>query len=197
MFFSRKPKSPKVEYIAYISKMAKYRNVMAVIADSPYHTLLIYFFDETAKEVLQMADALQISLKSTSELRTANDVTLISAYELSGTNLAVYEEIVCIEVHPFASNNSLVKNAYMSDPNRTIKYYVGMDELAIKIFSGERIIKMMHQLGIQEDEPIIHSLVSKSIERGLEKLEKQYKNAKDIRTTPQEWALANGIEPVN
>ncbi|MEQ8473005.1 MAG: hypothetical protein RIC35_17555 [Marinoscillum sp.] len=194
MFFSRKPKAPKVEYIAYVSKMAKYRNVMTSVAASPHHTLLIYFFEDTAKEVIQMAKALNIHLKSASELRTDRDVTMISAFELNSTSISPFDEIVCIEVHPFSSINSLVKNAFMSAPDQVIKYYLGMDEMAIRIFAGERVINLMHQLGIKEDEPIEHSMVSKSIERGLEKLEAKYPNAKDIRTNPEDWATENGVE---
>jgi len=44
---------------------------------------------------------------------------------------------------------------------------------------------------MEENEPITHPMISKSLERGMEKLQKTLANPQDIRTSSEEWRAAN------
>ena len=190
MFFSRKPKGPSKTYIAYKSKLAKYRSVMTVLTEKSGTSLMVYFFEQTAKEVRQLCEVLHLSI-SEPGISSGGDITLISAYDLSKHPLLDFSEIACIEVHPLSGVNVLVEEAFQHKTGGQITYYIGMDEPLFEVFGAERILRMMEQMGMEDDEPIAHPMISKSLERGMEKLQKTLVNPRDIRTSPEDWRAAN------
>ena len=58
------------------------------------------------------------------------------------------------------------------DPGSS-KFYVSLDDDLMRIFGGERLKKMMLRLGMKPGESIEHKMVSRSIEKAQEKVEKQ------------------------
>lgn len=56
------------------------------------------------------------------------------------------------------------------DPGES-KFYVSMDDDLMRIFGGDRIKGIMEKLGLPEDQPIKHSMISKSIEQAQRKVE--------------------------
>ncbi len=56
------------------------------------------------------------------------------------------------------------------DPGET-KFFVSMQDDLMRIFGGERIGSMMERLGLPEDQPITHPLISRSIEQAQRKVE--------------------------
>ena len=53
---------------------------------------------------------------------------------------------------------------------------------------------MMSRLGMSENEPIEHAMISKSIENALEKLEEKLgSNHQDIRSSQEDWLAANKL----
>ncbi|MFH6985315.1 hypothetical protein [Marinoscillum luteum] len=190
MFFSRKPKGPTKKYIAYKSKMAKYRNVMTAFKNQGDRRLVTYFFEQTGKEVRQLCEALELTISEPGSSSGA-DITLIKAYDLGKLPLLDSSEIVCIEVHPLSRVNALVEEAFQHKASGQITYYIGMDEPLFEVFGAERILRLMEQMGMEENEPITHPMISKSLERGMEKLQKTLANPQDIRTSSEEWRAAN------
>ncbi len=122
---------------------------------------------------------------------SGTDITLINAYDLGKHPLLDSSEIVCIEVHPLSRVNALVEEAFQHKATGQITYYIGMDEPLFEVFGAERLLRLMEQMGMEENEPITHPMISKSLERGMEKLQKTLSNPQDIRTSPEEWRTAN------
>ncbi|OGE79275.1 MAG: preprotein translocase subunit SecA [Candidatus Doudnabacteria bacterium RIFCSPHIGHO2_01_FULL_46_14] len=56
------------------------------------------------------------------------------------------------------------------DPGSS-QFFISLDDDLMRIFGGDRVKKMMDTLGVEEDQPIENSLVSKSIENAQKKIE--------------------------
>ena len=56
------------------------------------------------------------------------------------------------------------------DPGESV-FFVSMEDDLMRIFGGERLKRMMDKLGLPDDMPITHGLVSKSIEQAQKKVE--------------------------
>lgn len=194
MFFRRKPKQPSKRYVAYLHKMAKYRLVMSRFAEEPGQQLLIYFFDQTRKEIQQMAAALNITLKNPGEHAEMDDLIFCNAFSLNQYLFPGITKVVVMEVHPLHANNEAIVQHFINEPKLEIEFHMGFDEAALKPFNSERLSELMVKLGMGENEPIEHSMVSKSLENGLTKLEAKLKNShQDIRSSQEEWVVANKL----
>ncbi len=56
------------------------------------------------------------------------------------------------------------------DPGES-RFYLSLEDDLLRIFGSERISSIMDRLGVEEDEPIEHNLISKSIENAQKKVE--------------------------
>lgn len=59
------------------------------------------------------------------------------------------------------------------DPGKT-RFYVSLDDELMRLFGSERIKKVMETLGLPADTPIEHGLITRSIEKAQEKVEKHH-----------------------
>lgn len=193
MFFRKKHKGPQKKYIAYINKMAKYRLVMSHFAEESGRQLLLYFFDQTRKEIQQMAAALNISIKEPGENTDEDDLILCNVNKLSDFQFKGLNRVVIMEVHPLLSKNRLIEEHFANQNKLDLEFHVGLDEATLAPFGMDKIISLMQRLGMEENEPIEHSLVSKSLENGLEKLEKNLAYHQDITSSQEDWLRANPL----
>jgi preprotein translocase subunit SecA len=65
------------------------------------------------------------------------------------------------------------RSGRQGDPGQT-RFYVSLDDELMRLFGSERIKKVMETLGLPEDTPIEHPLISRSIEKAQEKVEKHH-----------------------
>ncbi|OOB80374.1 MAG: preprotein translocase subunit SecA [Epulopiscium sp. Nuni2H_MBin003] len=56
------------------------------------------------------------------------------------------------------------------DPGES-RFYLGLEDNLMRLFMPESTLKMFNSLGIEEDEPIVHNILSKAIERAQTKVE--------------------------
>jgi len=54
------------------------------------------------------------------------------------------------------------------------RFYIGLDDELMRLFAGQRIASIMDRLGIEEDVPIEHTLVSRQIESAQKKVEQYH-----------------------
>jgi len=54
------------------------------------------------------------------------------------------------------------------------RFYIGLDDELMRIFAGERIAGLMDRLGLDEDTPIEHGLVTRQIESAQKKVEQYH-----------------------
>jgi preprotein translocase subunit SecA len=65
-----------------------------------------------------------------------------------------------------------------------------LDEALLMIFGGDKLIKIMQGLGMNEDEIIEHKMVSQSIANAQEKIEKKVTIEQSMRSQ-SEWIERN------
>jgi len=65
------------------------------------------------------------------------------------------------------------RSGRQGDPGET-RFYVALDDDLMRLFGSDRIAKVMDALGMPEDTPIEHSLITRSIQKAQSKVEKYY-----------------------
>lgn len=66
-----------------------------------------------------------------------------------------------------------------------------LDEALFSAFGGNRIISMMKSLGMQEDESINHQMVTSSIKKAQEKIDKKFTGFEQTARSQEEWMAKN------
>ncbi len=193
--FSSKPKGVKFDYITYVTKLQKYKNVLTRFAQDAddKHVILIYFFDQTKEELLQLGTALKISMSEDVGLLSSPGYVLLNGRELGKQGHIKADQVIFMEAHPIASVQREAGNYFLDSNIASITCYVGLDEALFQVFGGSRISNLLERMGVKDDEPIAHTMVSKSIEKAQEKLEKDNPNAKDVRSSQEDWLAENRI----
>lgn len=194
--FSSKPKGVKFDYITYVTKVQKYKNVLTQFATAANdkHVILIYFFDQTKEELLQLGIALKINMSEDIGLLSSPGYVLLNGQELSKEGFIKADQVIFMEAHPLASVHQKAGDFFLSSGIQSITCYVGLDEALFQVFGGSRIATMIERMGMREDEPIAHTMVSKSIEKAQKKLEQDHPVTRDERGSQEAWLMVNQIE---
>ena len=62
------------------------------------------------------------------------------------------------------------RSGRQGDPGES-RFYISLEDDLMRLFASEAIGKVMDKLGMEEDEPIEHTLITKSIEHAQKKVE--------------------------
>ncbi|MEQ9298202.1 MAG: hypothetical protein RIF33_06555 [Cyclobacteriaceae bacterium] len=194
--FSKKPKGVVFDYITYVTKVQKYKNVLTQFAGAANdrHVVLIYFFDSSRDELFQLGAALNIKMSEEVALLSSPGYVLLNGRDLEKQGHIKADQVIFMEAHPIASMQREAGNYFLDSGITSITCYVGLDEALFQVFGGSRIANLLEKMGVEDDEPITHTMVTKSIETAQEKLEKDHPNAKDIRSSQEAWLKENGIQ---
>ena len=138
-------------------------------------TVFIFWFEETlqrAKNILPGNIQQQFPLISTKEISSAH---------LAG------KKVIFAEHYPLQQKEKeLFERLHLSE----VEIWSAMDEPLFKEFGSDKIIQMMKQFGMKEDQVIEHNMISKAIHTAQEKIEK--KVALDQTSSSQEeWLRKN------
>ncbi len=64
------------------------------------------------------------------------------------------------------------RSGRQGDPGES-RFYISLDDDLMRLFAGERIHSLMDRLGLEEDIPIEHKLISRSVESAQKRVEEQ------------------------
>jgi preprotein translocase subunit SecA len=64
------------------------------------------------------------------------------------------------------------RSGRQGDPGLS-RFYISLEDDLMRLFGGERIQGLMSRLGVEEDQPIEHGLISRSVESAQKKVEEQ------------------------
>jgi hypothetical protein len=168
----RKPSTPKVNVVdkIWISTEAKALACAEMLVSNP-DCLFVAWFAETYNSVKQWIDVdaggkTSLCMATDPELLTAGDrmIVFVEHYPLSGMEQQLFSKLDRKEIPVLSS----------------------LDEPIFELFGGEKIIRMMKQLGLKEDEMIEHSMVSSAMKRAQAKIGKKITIEKRARSQ-QEW----------
>ena len=191
--FKKKPKGPESDYVNYLSKPLKYKQVTLKLQelDNNQITLLSYFFDQTGVEIRQLCQAANVPYHEPGKSeKLSTGLNLVKVYDLSTPHLNA-EQVISMEVHPIYSINRKLIDFFKDTTVEKVVFYLGLDEPLIKLFGADRIIELLKRMGTNDDEPRSHTMIDKSIERAQQKLENHQFDHVDITSSQEDWMEAN------
>lgn len=198
-FFRKKNQTAKVTDLIWISTTDKLKGLTTSIRSNLANNKkigLFYYFDEMRDWLTDALNSFDLSEKQRA------DVELISASDLVRLNHSnsalkrllnsAEHQLIFAEHHPFNSVDQQVfeKLHELSGKTEIIEFHISLDEPLMTVFGAERIRQLMKQMGHQAGEVITHSMISKSIVRAQEKIEKKVENELRAKSST-EWFELN------
>ncbi|MES2429754.1 MAG: hypothetical protein V4556_02385 [Bacteroidota bacterium] len=159
---------------AYISGEGKMNGCIKLAKEDPA-TIFIAWFSETEK-----------LYKDAFEKNGLDESRVSNFHHLHAAKLED-RSVVFLEHYPLHEKETeLIKNLSQE------KFIVfnSLDEALFKHFGSEKMIPMIKMLGMKEDEPIEHKLVSQSIIKGQEKIAAMI-TVEQSASSQEEWMMKN------
>lgn len=195
MWFSKK--KLKVRHVAFENKVQKYKYLIQQFKNSSSQvSVWLYYFESTKNEMshLCIATGTEVEIATNNQL-LKKGINLMDARQIDLAQVHGYDELLLLETHPLLSIHNQFTAMAEKANFKGLTCFTSLDAPIMQLFGGERLKNIMSQLGLKEAEPIEHALVSKSIEKAMEKCEENLKSHQDIRSSPEEWLTANPIKP--
>lgn len=165
--FGSKKKSIKKTDRIFITRKAANKAIVNYVLESTMnskHVVILYFFKETKHEF-------------EAEVTNANNVVWVNAHFPAQLNTAALggvnnTNIIVAETYPdFKAEQSLLETIERAGfDTRNVIFFNGLDDPIFIPFGAERIQKLMISMGMSEDEPIEHAMISKSMDRAQQKV---------------------------
>ncbi|MBU4208130.1 MAG: preprotein translocase subunit SecA [Proteobacteria bacterium] len=142
-----------------LSKKLKNRGIKHSVLNAKNH--------EKEAEIIAMAGHKGVVTISTNMAGRGTDIVLGDGVtELGGLHILGTERHESRRI----DNQLRGRSGRQGDPG-TSRFYLALEDDLLRIFGGERITSIMEKLGMEEGEPIEHSLISKAIENAQAKVE--------------------------
>lgn len=168
--FKKSSKEIKVVDKVWLSKQAKWNACAQMVKLDP-SVLLVCWFDETLHETENNPALAQNVIK-------AENVT----YDKTVGKMVLFAEhfpLVSVEQEMFAKLQLT-----------EVPVLNSLDETIFTLFGGENLIEVMKQLGVGDNEIIGHAMITKSIRRAQEQIEKESGTNYSARSA-HEWLSLN------
>lgn len=168
------PDGPAFSYITYMSTAAKFR-ACADLAKTDPSVHFIAWFPDTAAKLKSAFSGLGIDTSRVHEARSFH------------SGMAGESQLVIAEPYPLhEKEKALVQHWRQAE----VTVYCGLDEPFFDRFGSDRIIGMMQKLGMKEDEPLQHKLISQSIINAQKKIATKVQ-LEQSASSQQEWMEKN------
>lgn len=155
-WFGKKDETLKITDVVFINKNTKYHACLE-LSKKDESIIFIAWFEETLHEM-------QTFFKE--QVNTSN----IFLYRQATTHLIENRKILFVEHYPLHKKEiSLFESLKLKEAI----IYSSLDEPLFTTFGGEKISSLMRSMGMQENEPIQHSLITKALQNAQEKIEKK------------------------
>ena len=173
-FFKKKDSLVNFTDKVYISAIAK-KNAIKDLAEKNKDIIFIAWFADTLNEYKA---AFKIS--GLEENRIV-DVKIVHSAKIN------QHTAVMLEHYPLITKEEELVKFWDA---KNIDVYNSLDEPIFLQFGGERIIEMIKKMGMQENEEISHSLITKSIRNAQEKLGEKV-NIELTASSQEDWIKKN------
>lgn len=155
--FKKKDKEVKITDKIIIDEKAKLAALFAAW-EADKNTVFVFWFDSTLREAESFFAA-----------RTSETITMMMARETAVQHISD-RPVLFAEHYPLHSKE---EELYEKLKLESVTVYSALAEPLFKRFGADKIIQLMKQLGMKEDELIEHKMISKSIRNAQEKIEKK------------------------
>jgi hypothetical protein len=157
----------------FIHTKSKWVYCQKILTENP-STVFIGWFDDTIDELADHFSQSGIRA-SVLKARTINKAQIEDS------------QIIFIEHHPMKDKEDQL--LHQLNLKKAV-FLVALDEPFLKFFGGEKLVKLMAGMGMKEEEPIEHKLISQSIAVAQEKIESKVSFEQSTRSQA-EWMERN------
>ncbi|MEO5945256.1 MAG: hypothetical protein ABIP79_00455 [Chitinophagaceae bacterium] len=154
--FKKKSERAKVTDIVFISTAEKHK-VMLEDWKKDQSITYIFWFEDSLNEALSFFSA-----------SAAEEITLLLVRQTSSPQLSGKIPVFA-EHHPLETKE---QDFYRKMNMNQVKVYSALNEPLYKHFGAEKIIDLMRKLGIKENEAIEHKMISSSIKKAQNEIQK-------------------------
>ncbi len=172
--FRKKPAGIKTIDTVWISEADKL-NALAKEWVTNNDTVFVAWFEESLRNLETL---MQNSSPVPFHLFMAREV---SRMQING------KPVIFIEHYPLAAKED---ELFQKLELKEVKVWSALDEPLFHRFGGEKIIQMMKQLGMKEEEPIQHSMISKAIRNAQQKIAAKLTVEQSARSQ-KDWLTKN------
>lgn len=182
--------SNEVKYKVYLTKIAKYRQLMDYLIEqlnSEKRIHLVAHFDQTYSELVQLLTKAGIDYDE--QIGTNGSLLLLSkSWEIKNRSQLPDGDhlLVAAEIHPMSVREEHLKNLHKNE----MVVFCALDNPFFELFGGDRIRTLMGKLGLKENEAIEHPMVAKAIVNAQKKMDKKAVNEKPAYSI-REWMNLN------
>ena len=142
-----------------ISRLLKEKNIVHNVLNAEYH--------EKEAEIIKDAGQKTTVTMATNMAGRGTDIKLGEGVpEMGGLMIIGTERHESRRI----DNQLRGRSGRQGDPGST-QFYLSLEDDLMRIFGADNISRFMDKLGMEEDEPIEHSMITKSIEKAQKKVE--------------------------
>jgi len=186
----------------WLKKESKYKYLFG-LSEAGQRKLIIACFDQTLEEIKFILEKSMVDFSHADSITSASSdpqIILISANNFLRPGSSVshltshFVEIIIFEHHPVSDKDEALLNKIKETfgINIPVSFLVSMDDSLMQQFGADRIKTLMVRMGMQDDEMMSHSMISKSIKRAQDKIKSTVKNELPA-SSQKEWFEKNAI----
>ncbi len=172
--FKKKEKEVKINDKVIISEEAKLQAMFNYWSNNK-NIQFIFWFDDTLRQV-----------ESFFASKTSEPIQLLTARE-SSSYLLTGKIAVFAEHYPIHSKEEAL---YKKLNLEQVEVFSSLKEPLFQKFGGDKIIQLMQQLGMKEDEIIEHKMISNAIRKAQDKIEKKLLMEQTAHSQ-EDWLIKN------
>ncbi len=175
-FFGKKNKEVKVIDYIWKNDYAKYKGIVKFM-DKSKSIIFVYYFNETKKQITQVIETMQLDFSS--DIYRQKKITITHAENLLDSKIDVTNTIFCfIEHHPSFVTEQKILNYLANELHVSeIIFHISLQEPLLHYFGSDKIVPMLERIGFDENEPLQHTMISKSIVNAQQKVDEKNPNA--------------------
>jgi hypothetical protein len=153
----------------FMNVSGKNKRLLSLVMQNPQPVFVCWF------------EASASAIKLLFESQGMTDVQVVLPHETAGVRLS---SLIFCEHHP----------SYNTEQQRFLQWglkqahvITSLDEALFKTFGSSSVVDLMKKMGMQEDEPITHSMVSAAIKKAQEKIDRKFNGLEQAARSQEDW----------
>ena len=195
-WFAKAAGPPPLTERVWRDDAARWGGVIRSVREADGATLLVVFFEATAEVARAQLTTAALPFFEVGDTprpwERGAQVGLVRADRLRflAGDLPAPLQVIGAELHPLPAEGRALVGALASRTAAVPTFHTALDEPLLVLFGGGRIAEVMDQLGLPRDEPVEHTLVTRSLANAREKLAKSVRNPREA-TSMAAWFERN------
>ena len=173
-FFQHRTPEIKITDKIWISETAKWKACVQAYEQNK-STLFIAWFQDTQRK-------LQLYFSQNNKPEAT-----VSLYRNVHPHMLSNQQLIFVEHYPLSKNE---QDLFSFLKLKEVLVFSSLDESFFQYFGGEKLITIMQNIGMQQDEPVEHSMITRALRNAQDKLNKKILLEQSARSQ-QEWLNKN------